>query len=67
MHRRRDARPIDRLLVGRGEDASLLGTVGTPSPQATAQLWLPPGTSSSLLPGPWTVRTIWTGRATGHR
>ena len=25
---------------------------------ATAQLWLPPGTSSPLLPWPWTVRTI---------
>jgi hypothetical protein len=25
---------------------------------ATAELWLPPGISSSLLPGPWTVRTI---------
>lgn len=25
---------------------------------ATADLWLPPGTSSPLLPGPWTVRTI---------
>jgi hypothetical protein len=25
---------------------------------ATAELWLPPGTSSPLLPGPWTVRTI---------
>jgi hypothetical protein len=25
---------------------------------ATAELWLPPGKSSPLLPGPWTVRTI---------
>ena len=25
---------------------------------ATAELWLPPGISSPLLPGPWTVRTI---------
>lgn len=25
---------------------------------ATAELWLPTGTSSPLLPGPWTVRTI---------
>jgi hypothetical protein len=25
---------------------------------ATVDLWLPPGTSSPLLPGPWTVRTI---------
>ena len=25
---------------------------------ATAELWLPPGTISPLLPGPWTVRTI---------
>ncbi len=24
----------------------------------TAELWLPSGTSSPLLPGPWTVRTI---------
>lgn len=28
---------------------------------ATAELWLPPGTSSPLLPGPWTVRTIGPG------
>jgi len=25
---------------------------------ATAEPWLPPGTSSPLLPGPWAVRTI---------
>jgi hypothetical protein len=26
--------------------------------EATADLWLPPGTSSPLLPGPWTIRTV---------
>jgi len=26
--------------------------------EATAELWLPPGTSSPLLPGPWAVRTV---------
>ena len=25
--------------------------------EATAELWLPPGASSPLMPGPWTVRT----------
>jgi hypothetical protein len=25
---------------------------------ANAELWLPPGASSPLLPGPWTARTI---------
>jgi hypothetical protein len=30
-----------------------LGLEGT-----TAELWLPPGTASPLLPGPWTVRTL---------
>jgi hypothetical protein len=28
------------------------------SPGATAELWLPPGTASPLLPGPWTVKTL---------
>jgi hypothetical protein len=28
---------------------------------ATAEVWLPPGTSSPLLPGPWIVRTLGPG------
>ena len=28
------------------------------SHQATADLWLPPGTGSPMLPGPWNIRTL---------
>jgi hypothetical protein len=28
------------------------------SHQATAELWLPPGAASPLLPGPWSVQTL---------
>jgi hypothetical protein len=28
------------------------------SREATADLWLPPGTDSTVLPGPWTIRTL---------
>ena len=36
----------------------ILRSIWLGSDRATAELWLPPGTASPLLPGPWNLRTL---------